>query len=74
VFALTAHRNVDKLYAQCLQFLPQYAVINQAEVMALGMIRNAIKPNQQAINIKNPTIAPTTGNYRKRIPTAFMFK
>lgn len=27
VFALTAHRNIDKLYQQCLVFKPDYAVI-----------------------------------------------
>ena len=27
VFALTAHRNVDRLYEQCFQFHPQYAVM-----------------------------------------------
>jgi len=27
VFALTAHRNVEKLFQQCQQFRPQYAVM-----------------------------------------------
>ncbi len=31
VFALTAHRQVDKLYEQCLQHRPAYAVLDRAE-------------------------------------------
>lgn len=31
VFALTAHRQVDKLYQQCLQHRPAYAVLDRAE-------------------------------------------
>src|SRR5262249_30587279 len=30
VFALTAHKNVDRLYAQCLQCNPRYAVMQDA--------------------------------------------
>jgi len=31
VFALTAHRQVDKLYEQCLAHRPAYAVVERAE-------------------------------------------
>lgn len=31
VFALTAHRQVDKLYEQCTRFRPRYAVLDRAE-------------------------------------------
>jgi len=31
VFALAAHRNADKLFAQCLAFHPRYAVLGQAQ-------------------------------------------
>lgn len=34
VFALTAHRNVDKLEAQCLHFRPRYAVMVDAAAAA----------------------------------------
>lgn len=30
VFALTAHKNVERLYAQCLQYKPRYAVMQDA--------------------------------------------
>jgi len=37
VFALSAHRNVEKLYEQCVQFLPQYAVmVDEAAAFALS--------------------------------------
>jgi 1-deoxy-D-xylulose-5-phosphate reductoisomerase len=31
VFALCAHRNVERLYAQCLEFRPRYAVLGEAK-------------------------------------------
>lgn len=31
VFALTAHSNADKLFAQCLEFRPNYAVLGSAQ-------------------------------------------
>lgn len=31
VFALTAHRQIDRLYEQCLEFSPSYAVVDRAE-------------------------------------------
>ena len=37
VFALTAHNNVEKLYEQCVQFRPQYAVmIDEAAAQTLS--------------------------------------
>lgn len=30
VFALTAHKNIERLYAQCLQYQPRYAVMQDA--------------------------------------------
>ena len=34
VYALTAHRNGDKLVAQCLQFAPEVAVVGDAQTAA----------------------------------------
>ena len=41
VFALTAHKQVDKLFEQCLQFKPQFAVLGSAE--AAGQLRQRLE-------------------------------
>ena len=40
VFALTAHRQIDKLIAQCLRFAPNFAVVPNAE--SAGILRTAL--------------------------------